>query len=328
MPDNLRRLTQTEYHTHRRCEERHRLRYEEGLVGPRRSAALSIGSAFHTGLENLSPQLARQAILEPEGGHSDAVDMQTLEIQAEVAYIMVDVAIHHWGFDFFPEHREIAFEIPLVNPHTGKASTVHSFAGVMDGFSREGQRSPGNPFDQMLAGDTEKNNYGGSWIVPTVYEWKTTGQDPTSTKFTEKWLIDGQISLMMDGASAKFNTRVLNAIVGVVRKPTIRLRKNESVAEYLDRVREQYQERADTMLRLIHITRTGEQLQRHRYELWEFHKRLLALRRLDAFPLRNTNACLDFGGCPYFNLCTGHVGPEAFQVLSDVHPELPRKESP
>ena len=49
--------------------------------------------------------------------------------------------------------------------------------------------------------------------------------------------------------------------------------------------------------------------------------RLRAVERGE-MTIRNTGSCLDFGRCDYFDLCTGAIGVESFNVREHAHPEL------
>ena len=77
------------------------------------------------------------------------------------------------------------------------------------------------------------------------------------------------------------------------------------------------------------LPRTEADLDEARFELWEEGKRIHHHAKRGMYP-RNTQACIGFGKCPFFDLCTtgfdphgGNV-PEGFYTLESdaIHSEL------
>lgn len=102
---------------------------------------------------------------------------------------------------------------------------------------------------------------------------------------------------------------------------------HETPAMYGSRV---YRTMTDDYQRYFHrltVPRLECDLAETRKELWLTAGLLRDCERDNVFP-RNTSACLGFGVCPYFSVCSGggwtpdDMVPDGYHVLSDVHPEL------
>jgi hypothetical protein len=102
---------------------------------------------------------------------------------------------------------------------------------------------------------------------------------------------------------------------------------------YLARLRRWYAEDEDEKLVEVRVTRTEQQMTRWRYEAWELHLRALAVERaheaalegriVPGIPIRNDSRCTLYGvRCDFLSLCSGLVGPEAYRVIDNPHPEL------
>ena len=107
----------------------------------------------------------------------------------------------------------------------------------------------------------------------------------------------------------------------------------ETVGEYTARLGEWYAANLETALTEERVTRTEGQMERWRYEAWELHRRALAIERahnaslegrnVAGLPIRNDSRCTQYGSrCQFLSLCSGLVGPDAYQVTRTPYPEL------
>ena len=117
------------------------------------------------------------------------------------------------------------------------------------------------------------------------------------------------------------------------REP-LKRRIPEEPGAYLLRCKEWYAAHPEAVVEDV-FERTEEQMARWRAESWALHLRALDVERAhDAamlgehtprVPIRNDTRCTQFGGrCDYLDLCSGLVGPEAYEVV-EPHPELSGK---
>jgi hypothetical protein len=292
-------LTQTELATFSRCEQRHNIRYNKWLVPFTEHPALSMGSAFHAGIEGGNAQSAY--------GYLDKLDPvwpqweeDSSQKRRATVGAMVGAALKFWTE--WPDEHEIQFNLPLKNPYTGNSSKRHRISGVWDGVW--------NGTHPLYPGET------------VLGEWKTASV--VNNDYMQRLEIDFQVSAYLWAASRRYGRPVNKVIYRVVKKPTIRQRKNESVFEYVERLFEDYEERPEHYLFSAVVTRTPEQLKDWHEQAWAVHKRLLEIKRGDVPAIKNTQSCISRGRCPYFDLCTGEVTEDAFKKLDTKHREIRR----
>ena len=206
---------------------------------------------------------------------------------------------------------ERQFELPLTNPDSGKPSRAFLLAGKIDAIVK----MP----DGRLA----------------VLEYKTAGEDISPD--SEYWLrlrCDGQISLYVIAARA-LDFDVATVLYDVTRKPTIRLRQNETPQQYGQRLLDDIATRPDFYYARREIPRLEDDLAEYGAEVWQQAQQLLEVRRrADRLPdpsrawFRNAGrwTC---GWCDFAPLCLngvrvapGSPTPCGFQILSDPNPEL------
>ena len=284
------KLTQSSLTTFNACEELYRLKYVERMRSVEQPMALSMGSAFHLGIEEQDPKSASDLILKQVGPAWTQQDREKMAIASATVEAMVAGALLVW--DDWPDQQEVEFTLPLLNPSTGRRSRKHVFAGKLDGL----------------------------W-PDRIGEWKTTSR--LDRNYTDRLELDFQVSAYLEAASILLDkpTSELSATYRVVKKPTIRQRKNESFAEYVVRLQEDYQERQDFYFAEIVLTRSDEQMERWRHEAWALHQRILDIEN-GGMTIRNTRSCTQFGRCAFLDLCCGAVGPDAYRVIDTSHPEL------
>lgn len=158
-----------------------------------------------------------------------------------------------------------------------------------------------------------------------VMEYKTCSArlDPES----DYWLrlrIDQQISHYMLGARA-LGYDVETVLYDVIRRPTIRVKKTESPAQFADRLYQDIKQRPEYYFCRREIPRLTADLDEYNIELQQQAATLDEHRRQKSW-YRNTSACLHPWRCEFLDIC--HTGvnlaqgvPEGFTV-GKRHPEL------
>lgn len=296
------RITQSSQQTLMLCEEKARLKYVERFSTPG-SQPMTVGSAVHYGLlEKRSVAAALEYMTKHWGVGWTPSEQDSIEIDRAIVTAMVNGALERW--DKWPDKIEMEFDIPLINPATGRSSTRHRFAGKIDGVFTGGP-------------------------VPVLAELKTAGR--IDSAYLQKLSLAWQPTAYMAAASEVFGARVREMVYWVIKKPSIRPKKKikreggyspETAAEYSARVIADYLERPDFYFEKVTVRRTDADIERWYYEAWEIHQRFLRIEN-GGMTIRNPNQCLAFGKpCHFFDLCRGVVGPEAFTVRKDAHPEL------
>lgn len=330
---NLELLTSTRLATQRRCPKKHHLRYELGLSRIRTAQPLRLGAAFHRGLELRGiGACADEAISQAVAGYEDVPDWaDSYDWQVECETVKNLLAGYFWRYendDIQIVEVERTFEMPLINPHTGRASRTFALAGKIDAIVR----LP----DSRLA----------------VLEYKTAGEDigPNS----DYWLrlrYDPQISLYVLGARALGYFDVATVLYDATRKPTIsplratppdkrkykkdgelyanQRETDETPEDFGARLLNDIADRPDFYFQRREVPLLDDELAEFQAELWHQAKQLLEARRHGRW-FRNVSK-FTCGTCEFADLClsgvrvTPGVAPSGFQILDDVHPELSEK---
>lgn len=311
-------LTSTRLSTMRRCLRQHYLRYELGLARDREDAALRIGSAFHKGLEarhgGLDRERAVAAAIDGYDAMPDWANATAWQVERETVAAMLEGHFWRYGNDDVEYIAvERTFELPLIDPATGIASPTFTVAGKIDAVVR----LP----DGRIA----------------VLEYKTSGED--IGRDAEYWLrlrIDPQISLYVLAARA-LGFDAATVLYDVTRKPTIRLRRDETPTQFGERLRTDIGDRPDYYFARREIPRLEQDLAEHQPEVWQQARALVGHRdRAEQLGrdaqhawFRNVGR-FTCGTCSFADLClqsiavdpTGTVAPSGFRFLSNVHPEL------
>jgi len=298
------------------CEEKARLRYLEKFSTPS-TPAQSVGSAVHYGFEVGSADAAVKWLEDARGELWAEFEEIRLAEDCAVVRAIVAGGLSRWGH--WPNRTEVEFRVPFRNPATGARSTRHDFAGKFDGIWMP-------------------DEYNGYNCDPVLLEIKTTSR--LDSAYLDRLDLDWQISAYLAAASVIYGAKVRKIIYRICRKPTIRPRSKikrpdgldekgkakhlyspETPAEYARRVELDYQDRPDFYFEEVEVVRTDEQIERWWHEAWEVHQRILRIEN-DGMTVRNPGHCLDFGRCPFFDLCRGVQDVSAFTVREDAHPEL------
>ena len=287
------------------CLRKHFWRYELALQPVRTAQPLRMGAAYHYGLELADTMPIEDAVMaavaDYDAGCPDYMDEDKWATERETVASMVAGHDWRWRDHQWPEvmATEGEFCLPLINPASGTPSRTWQLAGKRDRVVRMS--------DGRVA----------------IVEYKTTSEAlDIDSDLWGRLQMDRQISIYWLAALQE-GIEVDTVIYDVCRKPTIRLRKNETPTEYGERLRADMADRPDFYFRRQEVPRLQADLDECQGELWAWGK-ILRSCELDGHWPRNTAACQRFGRCEYWDLCTsgfdgGHV-PEGF--VCERHPEL------
>ena len=309
------RLTSSRLAALRKCPRLHYLRYELGLTRSREATPLRLGSAFHAGLEAHNRTASEQTAFERALCDYETIpnwaDPVEWAVERETLKALLRGHIWRYGSDNIEfVSVEQTFEVPLCNPATNARSRTFTVAGKIDGIVVLS--------DGRLA----------------VLEYKTAGEDIAPD--AEYWLrlrCDGQISMYVLAARAcGFN--VATVLYDVTRKPTIRLRQNETPEAYGQRLLADIGERPDFYYQRREVPRLEDELGEFRDELWQQAQHLIDLRRRAsklADPatahFRNVGR-MTCGQCEFSSICLNSIRvnpdspPAGYRILDNVNPEL------
>lgn len=303
----------------RACPRRHLYRYDYGLRPLAESLPLRVGSAFALAVE--------------AGAKGDDVTT-ALGGRLEDPYEMAVVAAMYLGHAAYwanepAEHvaAELEFDLPLVNPATGKPTPRWRIGGKIDRIVRL--------HNGRLA----------------LKEYKTTTRD--ITKGSSYWLrlsLDAQLSLYLI-AAREMGYDIETIEYDVTRRPTLRPHKatpeesrkykangelyanqrdtDETPNEFATRVAAAIAEAPEKYFVRGEIARTDADIDEFRKELWIQQLAIRQAQRADAW-FRNPEACISATGqaCDYLPICTytdlATKTPEGFRRAAWAHEELTR----
>lgn len=126
----------------------------------------------------------------------------------------------------------------------------------------------------------------------------------TSSKVDDKYLY--RVNFMNDQVSNYLIATGQNVpiLYTVIQKPTIKLRKNETLEDYIQRCEEWYETDTDTKINVFKVYRTDEELLAKKEELLRFAKEIKKTDK-DNFFYRNDQACMILG-CEFSSICNSY----------------------
>lgn len=145
---------------------------------------------------------------------------------------------------------------------------------------------------------------GAWWILET----KTTSAQAINADYFEKVKIDSQVAGYMEGAKQILGEYPAGVIYNVIKKPSIRLKNGESLADFQRRIFHEYTKMA---VEKNYFMRQQLMVATHRLESWLNDTKQLtasiseAVAKKSSFWPMNTGACqAKFGSCAYLPACT------------------------
>lgn len=315
-------LTSSRLKAFRTCARLHQHRYIECRVPLTESLPARFGTMFHTALEHwwlayqLSPDdrlgVARHSLL-----HCFAtVDEEEAVIADE---LLLGYHLRWLDEPLVTQLAEHQFEMPLVNPNTGRSSRTYTLSGKIDA---------------KVLDTRDARTY--------LVEHKTTTSDISDgAGYWQRLRMDGQISVYYDAFPD-----VAGCIYDVIRRPGLRRLKatpeasrqytrkgtlyaaqraeDETLDEFRLRIRDAISAEPDSYYKRGVVVRLDSEIREHQLDTWHQANLMREMANEELAP-RNTDACIQFARkCDYFDVCTGVASiedPRLFQIR-DAHPEL------
>lgn len=135
----------------------------------------------------------------------------------------------------------------------------------------------------------------------TPVEHKTTAS-VIDEAYINKLQWDDQVTNYLLAMSLLNNKLITKAIYTVIRKPSIRLKQNETEEEYINRCREWYCEDTDKKVATFPIVRSQEDLNEKQEELIYISKEINSCKKF----YRNPSHC-SIMGCQFSSICLSYV---------------------
>ena len=285
-------LTFSRIKARKNCPMAEHIRYDLELVPRNKKKSLGLGSAVHLGLETDD--------IDKAVGYFDGVfpdsqeEANELEIQRATVKAMLTGYFNRFGKWGEDTKREVTFDLPIRNPKTGAISRSFRLQGKIDAIAT----IDGKP-----------------WIV----EYKTASQ--INQGYFERVELDEQITLYMYACREAFGIKPVGVVYRVLKKPTIRQTKKESMEQFCNRLEQDYVDRPDFYFFEQKYYRSENDLKQFEKELWAFTQQYLYEKRND-INCKNASRCLDFGQCEYMPICLGEADLELDYVKKEKHEEL------
>jgi hypothetical protein len=304
-------LTHSRMSCYRDCPRKHYISYELGIKSDSDSEAIRFGHAFHEAIEH------------------ESCDDVTSRMEDRFMAESVKATFAEY-VNRYPAHddvqqvaNELEFEIPIINPATGRPTPTFVLKGKIDNIVQL--------HDGRLA----------------LMENKTTTRDfSPGADYWTRLHMDMQLSIYLIAARS-ISIEVDTILYNVIRRSALRPLKatppesrkfkkdgtlyanqraeDETPQEYGQRIREDIQSRPDYYFARIEIARLQDDLDECAAEIWQ---QQLAIREAQKSGLwyRNPNNCFGFFKCQYLPICQNrdletHT-PAGFIRLDEIHPEL------
>tara|TARA_R100000655_G_scaffold64360_1_gene102866 strand:+ start:456 stop:1376 length:921 start_codon:yes stop_codon:yes gene_type:complete len=263
--------------------------------------ALGLGSLFHECVAMLYKTSDLDVAIEHVKKEEKRIELTFSWINKQKDYdsleyssTVVQAALHAWYKKFYVSDMHNGLKVielekkysglKIINPSTGKTKRNFRWSFIAD-----------------MVAEVE----GELWLV----EYKTTRT--VNEDYFERLSIDTQISGYIYQLQKIYNRPIKGVIYRVLKKPSIRLKKTESRAHYIERVKELFQEKPNEFLIEKKIYRTNEEISEFEIERWEKIQHVAFINKRGVYP-KNTNSCTGSRKCEYFTLCTKKEGAEKY----------------
>lgn len=267
------------------CKRKYEFTWVKNLEPTSRRAPLEMGGAFQLSIAACDPEVGVNALREGR-----VVSNQAEEDQLQIDEVTIRSAsrlyLNRWKNEA-SNLREYPFRVRIRNPNTGGYSQTFDLQGTADGLA-----------DQQSHWKLIENKFVGS-ITPLV---------------VKRLPLDRQLAIYTYGLWRATGKKVREVSYRHTRKPTIRVRQNEKLTDFLDRLSNDYEERPDFYTHEENLFRSDEDLLRIEAELWVWTQELLLARKMKVYP-RNSSMCHEYGGCPFIPICTGD--PDAMSLYRE-----------
>jgi hypothetical protein len=307
-------LTHSAMETFGRCEVEYKLSYEELIVPTEYPAALAIGSAVHAGVETLhhgrslteawviaadkmETFAARARLALDEAGRVELADAAAWDAAKVRAMLRawLEQRDQQAPCDAEPEslqfldrdleiiETELALEAPLTNPLTGRPSRTFMLAGRIDAIARR-----------------RSNGADGYYVV----ELKTTGEDLDD--FVEAMRFSAQPAVYQTLVGAHLGDDLgplLGTVLDIIRKPTIRPKKDETPEAFEARALDEYRKDAGRFFRREVLPVNDDLRREAMINAWRIADGVRRAERYGYISKRGPACRGAYGPCRYRKLC-------------------------
>jgi hypothetical protein len=274
------------------CPKKYEYSYIKLLSSKSYSRALGFGTLMHSFLEDFwnksefptasGRELKRMLSEHMESDHTKIMADHALARDAAQSWIKM------WSGDFTDLHNEKLVPLSIEKEWSINAGDRH-YVGKSDGR-------------MMHVG------YGGNFL----YEIKTSGstnRDSYKHNLELNRQINGNLLAMIEEG-----IKPLGVIYDIIWKPALRLKKEETEDQLMERIAEEYKNFPFKYFERIMVFRSGEDIDDFELDLSSQFRALRSSIDGTRF-YRNTNSCEKYGKlCQYFNLCMEDKGKDTSEL--------------
>jgi len=281
----------------------------------------------------------------------------TIEDEAVIGVqiaVMMDCYIDHWWKADFERFQTLAVEQELiadvVNPETGRASTVFDHCSKQDGFAFDRQAkekiliehkstsdslNQSSPYWRKLAIDSQVSKYILSARQAGDHEVRTCLYDVCKKPTTKpKRVIAADVRrIAEEGTYHGFN--VPEELLIQIRqeyerekgpKGAYKGKLEECMTLYGLRLRRLVSDEPEEYFGRSRISRTDDELLQYSKEIWEVARQIRHQRKSNITP-KNTSACYSYGtACEFFPICCGEaVDQGQYETKVQRHVEIEKE---
>ena len=294
---NIYILTHSSIQQFKNCRKAWYFRNVERLAPRLESQYRGIGTAIHAGLELGCSESAKTVYETSIPFPSTQEEADNLEVNKAIIEAMLDGYFAQYG-KWFPDAQqfftEAKFCVDIINPRTKAVSRSFKLSGKADGLAKINGRW---------------------WLV----EYKTASQ--VGKSYIDKLMLDAQMTTYVYGLQKHLGITIDGIIYRILRKPSIRQTKKETVSQYLERLTEDYKARPNFYFFEEKLYRSQDDMKAFEQELWELTQDMLKCRRENLW-YRNTSRCIDWGNCEYMALCCHKPDAMDMYVTREINSEL------
>lgn len=254
-----------------------------------------------------------EALWKQENPRADAEDLEHLELAMLLLHAVLPMYFKHWKSDFDSkkwERLEAEFRVPIdVNAYINRFGERHFAPMAYRSFKR---------------GKIDGSYRGGAKNRVRLFETKTRARindDTTGNILPFEMQVNIYLGALVD-VEKEYPSGVL---YNIIRKPQLRVKKNESLKQFADRVAADVKERPDWYFVRLQMDMSKKEIKAGMQDIEGVMADFLAWWNGDAPHYKNSGHCETwFGPCPFLKKCSSgdttglYIRKHVFRELEEM----------
>ena len=253
-----------------------------------------------------------EALWRQENPRADTEDLEHLEMTILLMQAVMPLYFQHWTYDFRLrwDRLESEFRVPV------------SVKAFINRFG-EPKHWPGGPYPSFKRGKMD-GSYRGTSDRLRLFETKTRGRIDGDT--TSQILpFEMQVNIYMGALVALDREYPSGVLYNIIRRPQLRLKKKETLAQFADRVVADIRARPDWYFVRLQMNVSKKEVNAAMRDIEGVMADFLAWWNGDAPHYRNSDHCEGkYGTCPFLKKCSSndttglYVREKVFRELDEM----------